>query len=87
MRPMAEIFFSLREDIDPAELAQVLLHVRDMPGVSVASQVMASAVKPALRAKCFARVDSHASAEKTLERIRSLPEVLSAGLPAQRGLP
>lgn len=84
---MADIFFSFREDIDSDTRARVLSQIRGLPGVTNAAQLKGDASRSALRAKCFARIEDEMNVQAALDEIRGLPEVVSAGAPARRGLP
>jgi hypothetical protein len=83
---MRSIVFNVRPDVKQEQQASLLADVTAFPGIHKATSLRPNSKNAAVSRMCYAEVTDDADVNELVQKIRVLPEVETANLPAERRL-
>ncbi len=83
---MQQVVFTVRPSTTAERQHLLLQQLGSWPEIAHVSPLLPEATDPAIQRMCYAYLADHANAVEVVERLRAVPEVESADLPAQRRL-
>ncbi len=83
---MRSVMFNFHPEVSITQQDEALERINAWSSVSVASRLKPDAKNPLLQRMAYARVKDDTDIEKIVERLKQMPEVESASVPASRRL-